>query len=101
MSWRRNMKDFSSWNRLDIPVSGITEKVWLTDEYGVRKGLFKFGEEWTEEIAKDLAALFKIPCMECEYGTYRGLNGVMCYRKQGQAFGEFCFGLRWELSPII
>ncbi|MEN1989466.1 HipA domain-containing protein [Paenibacillus hubeiensis] len=69
--------DFSNWQETGEAVTGVTKKLWLTD--GSQKGLFKFGEEWTEVIAKDIAQLLGIPCMDCEYGTYHGAKGVMCY----------------------
>lgn len=77
------LKDFSHWTMLDIPITGLTKKVWLTDgineEDGVRKGIFKYGYEWTEPMAKGIANIFQIESMECEYGTYNGSYGTMCY----------------------
>ncbi|WP_310832292.1 hypothetical protein [Paenibacillus pedocola] len=61
------LPDFSDWIVLpDVAVSGVTRKLWLTKD--TKKALFKFGDEWTEEIASNLAEIIKIPCMDATFG---------------------------------
>lgn len=77
-----SLNNFSSWDVLDIQVSGINRKFWL--EKDGKRGLFKFSNEvyrdyWVEKLASDIFTHLGLKCMEVDVGVYRGNLGSMCY----------------------
>ena len=81
--------DYSDWNEEELPVSGIREKVWLSNPSTGETGLFKFpktdytGDYWAEKLAFELGMLAGIEVANTELGTYKGRKGSFSYNILG------------------
>jgi len=77
--------DFSSWEELALPVSGVREKKWLRNTTTGEIGLFKFpkteytGDFWAEKLAHELGKLVNIETAKTELGSYNGRIGSFSY----------------------
>ena len=77
--------DYSAWEELDLPVSGVREKKWLRNSDTGEMGLFKFpktdqtGDFWAEKVAYELGKLANIDVAKTELGTYEGRIGSFSY----------------------
>jgi hypothetical protein len=80
-----NQVDASSWRVRDEEPAGDDEKVWLTAPDG-RDWLFKpvtehkrlgfvQGEDWSEKVSSEMAALLGVPCAKVELAVRRGRQG--------------------------
>jgi hypothetical protein len=77
--------NFTCWEDLQLPVSGVREKNWLRNNETGEIGLFKFpktgytGDYWAEKLAYELGKLIGIETAKTEIGTYNGRIGSFSY----------------------
>jgi len=85
--------DFSDWEELKLPVSGVREKKWLKNTNTGELGLFKFpktkdtGDFWAEKIADEIGKMINIETAKTELGIYNGRIGSFSYYILGE--GEY------------
>ena len=85
--------DYSCWKEEKLPVSGIREKVWLSNPATGETGLFKFpktndtGDYWAEKLAYELGLLIGVKVAHTELGNYKGRKGSFSYNILGD--GEY------------
>ncbi|MBP4060846.1 HipA domain-containing protein [Aeromonas caviae] len=82
--------DISAFDKVNIEELGTKSKFWYTDESG-GEFLFKsvvtydrdgheikrYGEDWAEKVACELAKAIDIPCADYELAIYNGERGVL------------------------
>lgn len=79
------VNDFSDWTIEKLPVSGIREKLWLSNPVTGEIGLFKFprtkytGDYWAEKLAYELGMLASIEIANTELGIFKGRKGSFSY----------------------
>ena len=77
--------DFSDWEKLNLPVTGIRKKQWLKNTTTGEVGLFKFpktehtGDYWAEKLAYELGKLLGIEVARTELGLCNGRIGSLSY----------------------
>ena len=77
--------NFSGWEDLYLPASGVREKKWLRNNETNELGLFKFpkteytGDYWAEKLAYELGKLTDIETARTEIGVYNGRRGSFSY----------------------
>ena len=82
---RYEVIDFTNWEELNLPVSGVREKKWLKNADTGETGLFKYpkthysGDYWAEKIAYELGKLTDIRVARTELGRYDGRLGSFSY----------------------
>jgi hypothetical protein len=95
-----NQVDVSSWRVRDEEPAGDDEKVWLTAPDG-RDWLFKpvtehtrlgfvQGEDWSEKVSSEMAALLGVPCATVELAVRRAQQGSISLDLKPAG---------WELQP--
>lgn len=77
--------DFTGWEEVTLPVSGIRKKKWLRNNNTGEIGLFKFpkteytGDFWAEKLAHEIGTLIGIETAKTELGRYDGNLGSFSY----------------------
>lgn len=103
------IRDVSSWPVDDVELIGLDEKVWLRDPDGVR-WLFKDvtittrdwrqGEDWSEKVAAELAALLGAPSARVELACRGGKPGSISrdLKPVERRHGDDGKPVRWTLA---
>jgi len=77
--------DFSQWEELNLPASGMREKKWLRNIGTCEIGLFKFpktddtGDFWAEKLAYEIGKLIDVNVAKTEIGIHNGRKGSFSY----------------------
>jgi hypothetical protein len=92
--------DVSSWRVRDEEPAGGDEKEWLTDPDGQnwlfkpvtehRREGFVQGENWSEKVSAEIAALLGVPCARVELAVRSGRLGSISLDLKPAA---------WQLQP--